>query len=841
MSAEDTSVNSSAVTTNPKESVSLEDLIKEPENPEERMLMDDEFLQLTINTLDQVQNAAENLLLTTTVSLSELRAPAEIPPEYVEEFKDLVSKVIIHNISLCRTIGVTKVLIKQQKAALNSGSEVKTWFITLIMGLYGASFSQAATSVEPDSCYKATTLDQPLIRFEDYEKMAPNQACGKQNSRVFDVVFNKYEFQKNFNIDPAIAQKGLPEFHKFLQKNLDEAYSSTDTAMMEALLQPQVDAINREFKDLQNKLTNFKSEFLTIARKPGEYQVLVNGESFIVPERMLENVVKVDSLAVRAAQADAIRKSTRESIRSARSNGTEVVPANLASSHGHIIPEEEEALRIVSNQGYGSTLKIYSDALENSIKCGVTLIGCRFEKSGMFGQGQMRCQIKIEGGMMQYDNIFTLIDNFSNKLLKNSIPNFAKLQSAPEEAFGVLATYAGTEKGQISLMSELAITNFQDRLQNLGSNTIQMPTLIDELMKSIKNGLLVNPNLIQVLQNDVLNKIDARFLLKCFDGNIYFPSLMQQLTLGKNLGSFVKETNKPTYKGQLTASFESLRNTKYFDKVSSLFEASADLLLDEGLYFIQRTQTSTHTLINSGFNTVDNTFLTWDKVQKRFLQKVENSADLGFYVLVLFFLGIAGGLKFFSAVKKGMREVEDVSTVGVNSVVNFGFNVADNARRQRNNFGTSGDPGTLTLTNPPSQQTQGNTGTLAIDNGQGNVDRDVQEQPRQPISIANAKASIMNGSRNVFFKNSIPTDTSIGNTTGRLSIAKSANPDKGIIVGDIIVGTGKNIQKYDGPFFGGARTRRHKKRKGASKHYGKRRRGTRKCSKKRRGTRRKRR
>lgn len=113
---------------------------------------------------------------------------------------------------------------------------------------------------------------------------------------------------------------------------------------------------------------------------------------------------------------------------------------------------------------------------------------------------------------------------------------------------------------------------------------------------------------------------------------------------------------------------------------------------------------------------------------------------------------------------------------------------------------------------------------------------------RVEISYDQAKAMIEGkgaGKRNNFYTSSVFNNPQ---ETGILSIAKTANELKQIQQGNIVVGTGRNLTKYDGPFYtGGSGTRKHKKRIGAaSKHHKKRRRGTKKPSKKRRATRRKR-
>jgi hypothetical protein len=803
MSFEDTSssVNSPSITsTNPEKDVSLEDLIKEPESPEEAMLMTDEFLQLTITILDEVENAAKKLMLTTTVGLSELRMPAETPPEHIEEFKDLVSKVITHNISVCRTLGVTKILVKHLKDSLSSGLEDKKWLITLIIGLYGASLSQAATQSVPDSCYKANDLDNAGFKFEDYEKMEPSEACRKKNSRVFYVEFNKYEFQKQFNVDPATAQNGLAEYYNFASKNLNTAVETRDTVMMEALLKPAIDALNREFKQLQNNLTNFIQEYLTIGRKEVEYEYSINEGPTKFSGKMSENVEKRDTLSSRAAQEYALKKS----IKSAKESGQQIVPAELASSHGRL-PTVNEALRILSNQGYESTTSIYMKGMKNSIQCQVTLLSCMVE------HGIMKCQILIEGGMMDYDNIFRLINNFSDKLLKHSIPGFTTLQDTPTEAFGVLAEYAGTEKGQISLISQLTVTNYEDRLRNLGSSTIQMSSLLDELMTSIQHGsLLTNPNIIQVFQDDILSKINAKFLLKCFNGEIYFPSLMRAMTHGKALVNFIRETSNPTVKGQLVTYFESLKGSKYQDKLTAIFEASADLFLDEGLYFIQHTKTSTHTLISSGFNTVDNTALTWDKMRGRFLVQTEKSADYGFYVFILFILGMVS-IAVVWPVKKGIKGAGDIITTGLKTSIDV---VADTYAHGKIRFGSSGNPD--------------NSNALIASRG-GVNETDIKDY----LNGTNGKTQTT-----IFYRSPSISSTHANNAVSlRIGGPKSQYKD------EIIYGPTNNPKPLDFEvFLGGTKTRRHKKRIGAaSKHHKKRQRGTKKPSKKRRATRKKRR
>ena len=130
----------------------------------------------------------------------------------------------------------------------------------------------------------------------------------------------------------------------------------------------------------------------------------------------------------------------------------------------------------------------------------------------------------------------------------------------------------------------------------------------------------------------------------------------------------------------------------------------------------------------------------------------------------------------------------------------------------------------------------------------GNGDQNNQANPpieRVEISYADAKAMIQaTGARK---RNNFFTSSAYGGVneieTGPLSIAKTANESKGIDVGSIVYGNGRNVQRYNGRFFsGGAKTRKHKKRFGAaSKHHKKRRRGTKKPSKRRRATRRKRR
>jgi hypothetical protein len=114
---------------------------------------------------------------------------------------------------------------------------------------------------------------------------------------------------------------------------------------------------------------------------------------------------------------------------------------------------------------------------------------------------------------------------------------------------------------------------------------------------------------------------------------------------------------------------------------------------------------------------------------------------------------------------------------------------------------------------------------------------------RVEIPYDQAKAMIEGkgaGKRNNFYTSSVFNNPQ---ETGILSIAKTANELKQIQKGSIVVGTGRNLTRYDGPFYtGGSGTRKHKKRIGAaSKHHKKRRRGTKKPSKKRRATRRKRR
>lgn len=835
MSAEDTSVNSSAVTTNPKESVSLEN------SPEEQILMNDielsvkdEFLQMLIDKLDEFEKASKEFMMITTVGVSKLTMPAETPDEYVEEFKDLVSKVITHNISVCNTLGCTKSLIKQLKENLITGLQDKGWLIFLIIGLFGASLSEAAT--QEDSCYRSSPLDNAGIKFEDYSRMKPNKACGELNSREFDIVFNPLSF-KTHTLDPKTSLKGQVGFNQFLTKHLGEAMKDKNVRMLEALLQPGITAINKEFSQIKNDLSSFAVEFDNIGAIRANYSLLINGQNKILEGKMAQNIKKPPTLVSELYQEH------MESLRNSKSKGNQLVPSEHAKSQGAVAITEEQTLAILSEQGYGPTMEIYTDAFDHALECQITLLGCRYD------QGYMKCKIRIQGGMMHNGNIFELLNNFQEKLINHeqAIPNFVALQDYPQQAFDVLADYAGTE-GKTSLVLALKIANFQERLKYLGFSVNKMDTLYSSLQTSMQNGLLLDPNLVKTLQNDVLVKINNKFLIDVFNGDIYFPELTKQLTMGKGISSFVIEKSNPTYTGALTEYFKKFGDAVLQKDVQDIFTKGRDIALGNVNLILDRTEVSTNLYINSAYNTVDDVPKVWDTVRGDFVYKIEQSANYGFYLAILFAIGCASFV-YLIPILRGIDSSGDIAermvdrservakkavraTIGV---------VADSIDYGKERFFTSGDPRTLTLTNPPSQQTQGNTGTLAIDNGQGNVDRDVQEQPRQPISIANAKASIMNGSRNVFFKNSIPTDTSIGNTTGRLSIAKSANPDKGIIVGDIIVGTGRNIQKYDGPFFGGARTRRHKKRKGASKHYGKRRRGTRKCSKKRRGTRRKRR
>ena len=786
----------------------------------------DAFLNLVEICEDESEIQVRQSLLNLQVQLT-----PGLDPAIYTEFDEL-KKAIVTEVALgYQTCKLTNILVKDIKKANRQDGIIVPLLLLLIFSmltlasantLVMETLSQEHQKITEQSSCQLTSQDLAGT-YPDLNKIT-GEFCKRQHklaqTHTVEVEFNGEQFTayesfpvSNSTTGQGIKSDDLTRFHQYWGTNAKSCFGETlNPLRLQTLMQSRLDVYNAEMSDNQALTSPLTGDLSKIAQgRVGENNVFDKDKP-----RKAFDYVKND----RAAAQEHL-----EQIIANEANSGQI--ATISSSTNSENQDNLENLNAIT--------QIIREVFEfhASVTCKISTKNIR----------AITCTFTVVAGVSNLKNSQHLLQNFKTHLiLKSGITGYDAAN--PHKTMMALATQTSKNSSDLTNTQSIVMLDNEQKLSFIFDSVTQSPFFIQKLMQRGFSSVLVSKDFYHSFLKDTKTYLRTDNLPKLTH---FLPVTVQDLKDSEAYKMIIDQANQPEEVKQF------LSLVAYFwGTVAQSDETKKIIELIRGTFF--NITNSTEHFIKTGLETFDKLVDTGSKLMtdagalaawgtllfgKSMIFICITSATL--YLLFPAFFSVALRNKTYEfAVNKLTRDDEIHHLEHSNKMRQLQHTLIANPQITSGNVNQDTQTST-DVTNPNDVPLTPNLKKKSPDA----INQADNPPEREEISKPDAKAMIQAtgaGKRNNFFKTSVFGGVN-EEETGPLSIARTANEIKGIEVGDIVSGNGKNYKLYEGRFFfGGAKTRKHKKRiGGASKHHKKRRRGTKKPSKKRRATRRKRR
>jgi hypothetical protein len=821
--------------------------------------------------LDVFVEGTEAYVKLTNFKVCGLKLHHETPSELVDEFKGLVKEVVSHNTAILQAVKLFKTIVTEVGNNLKKGGGFRSiLFLFVLVSLLSTCFAGIPNTNDAFSqCYKPTAADESGA-FLDLSKVRPSEACKQQNSRSFNVTYPMAAFQltrQGLDVGNPKDNQLYQEYQDKMDSNLLKAIQNVNgngPQEFKIIMQQKLDKLNNINLSPVTQTKLFMPEFQELGRLSKTYD-LFHGEERTgkLSAKLLECVPNSGTNLRDLYIKEDAKKALQQQLLSANTSNVKMLTYSKET-----IPEENQ----ICLQTHQETNEIYREALAEMFSLRIRVESCTLVNR------EMVCNYVIEGGMMNYNSIIIMLNNYIDHLSSSSkIAGLSELKGNPKALFAILAEYAKQNAESFFKTPKFAITepiwmvNIMDKLGELVRSVSGMSQFITDLFNS-KLDFLLNADFVTFYVKHFQVNILPEFILAATNHLVSFPAAVRSLLNRENeIAQISHQHFGPSALEKISNAFSVLTDTKLGEAVNkageglvNIIATGSEIVVNGALIIMKEVnQTAIEGVLATGKESRE-LIKTGEKVSQNLQSAIVTGTEMFSLpiviagIFIMFGTVIYGGL-FMANQNSGQARIAAKNLPAI--LGDFAVGLVEQSRRVKDAYNRTGDQPVDSTALQPTGDTDVVTPLLQL------TDVVAPQPPPPPPGDGGPPSTTFSGTGRgealynyvlhnagintkiaMYYKqlnspvDNIPTYLKIyttGAKQGKKGFSDKVTKQKGNNFESI--DSSEEYSSIPGPPGGGG-TRKHKKRiGGASKHHKKRRRGTKKPSKKRRATRRKRR